>query len=379
MTGSDIGVYRGAAASIAPIRAYENFLGMPAGTTVGYVLAFMADSPSWSQFEQAILAEGTNGPPGTASASAWAPLLGSRQLMLAVPACCQGTSWQHEASGVNDAHWAALAKTLVSGGLGGCWLRIGREFNGSWYRWSVSTSSSSGNYYPHYQSGYAHVISVMKAAGFTGKFVWNPYAGQGTMGPRLGVEDCEPSQPVIDAIGIDMYDGPCGSYPAGQADRTVAQQQAFWSSVHDSTVWDGLTGWRNLAVSQHKPLCYPEWGLRLWNDAGVYKGGGDDANFITQMAAWVRDTQPLMHGFWEDPGMGVSDPDDYPSRLIAVPQARQAFLEEFGHRRTSPRLPRAAARMHPAVAQATAVMHFNPEPVPADPKLLRDFGGSTAS
>ena len=351
MTGSDIGVYRGAAASIGPVRAYENFLGMPGGTTVGYVLAYMADNPSWSQFERAILAEGTNGPAGTAPVSAWAPLLGRRQLMLAVPACCQGTSWRHEASGVNDAHWAALAKTLVSGGLGGCWLRIGREFNGGWYRWSVSTSSSSANYYPHYQSGYAHVVSVMKAAGFTGKFVWNPYVGQGTMGPRLGVEDCEPSQSVIDAIGIDLYDGPGGSYPAGGAGRTVAQQQAFWSSVHDSTAWDGLTGWRNLAARQHKPLCYPEWGLRLWKDGGVYKGGGDDANFVTQMAAWVRDTQPLMHAFWEDSGMGVCDPDDYPSRLIAVPQARQAFLEKFGHKQTSPALPRAAIRMHPAAAR----------------------------
>ena len=52
------------------------------------------------------------------------------ELMLAVPACCQGATWQQEASGVNDAHWTALAKTLVNGGLGGCWLRIGREFNG---------------------------------------------------------------------------------------------------------------------------------------------------------------------------------------------------------------------------------------------------------
>jgi len=331
MTGSGIGVYRGAAVSIAPIQAYENFLRMPSGTAVGYVLAFMADHPSWPQFEQAILQSSTNQGPGTTSATAWAPLLGSRQLMLAVPACCQGTTWQQEASGVNDAHWTALAQTLANGGLGGCWLRIGREFNGGWYPWAVSTTSSSGNYYRHYQSGYAHVVSVMKAAGFTGKFVWNPYVRQGTMGPHLGVENCEPSQSVIDAIGIDFYDGPSRGYLAGQEVRTLAQQQAFWSSVHDSTAWDGLTGWHNLAVSQHKPLCYPEWGLRLWRDGGVYKGGGDDANLINQMAAWMKATQPLMHAFWEDPGMGVSDPDGQQPRQIAVPQARQAFLEHFAY------------------------------------------------
>ena len=227
MNGSDIGVYRTAAVDIAPVRAYEKFLGMPSGTTVGYVLAFMADKPSWSQFERAILASSTNGLPGTASATGWAPLLGRRQLMLAVPACCQGATWQQEASGVNDAHWTALAKTLVNGGLGGCWLRIGREFNGGWYPWSVSTSSSSGNHYPYYKSGYAHVVSVMKSAGFTGKFMWNPYVGQGTMGPSMGVENCEPSQSVIDAIGIDIYDGPCSSYPAGR-------QNAPWRSSRRS-------------------------------------------------------------------------------------------------------------------------------------------------
>ena len=101
--------------------------------------------------------------------------------------------------------------------------------------------------------------------------------------------------------------------------------------MHDSTAWDGLIGWHNLAISQGKPLCYPEWGLRLWEDAHVYKGGGDDANFITQMAAWMKDTKPLMHAFWEDRWMGVSDPDNRPSRVVTVPHARQAFLEEFGH------------------------------------------------
>jgi hypothetical protein len=84
-------------------------------------------------------------------------------------------------------------------------------------------------------------------------------------------------------------------------------------------------------VGRNKPLCYPEYGLRLWNDGGVYKGGGDNAVFIREFAAWFRDTRPAMAALWEDPGMGVSDPDDDPRRLVAVPEARQAFLAAFGH------------------------------------------------
>jgi hypothetical protein len=325
-----IGVYRGAAVDIIPVQAYEAFLGMRAGTTVSYVLAFMLDNPTWPQFEQAILAAGTNsGVPGP-SATAWAPLLGGRQLMLAVPACCQGTTWADEASSANDTHWAALTQTLVSGGLGSCLLRIGREFTGGWYRWSASTNTASGNYYQTYQAGYAHVVQVMKAAGFTGKFIWNPYLGQGTMGPSTGAENAYPGDSVVDWIGIDVYDGPDGTnYPAGEVIRTPAQQQAVWNRL--LTQWDGLEGWRNWAVGRNKPLCYPEYGLRLWNDGGVYKGGGDNAVFIREFAARFRDTRPAMAALWEDPGMGVSDPDDDPRRLVAVPEARQAFLAAFGH------------------------------------------------
>jgi hypothetical protein len=325
-----IGVYRGAAVDIIPVQAYEAFLGMRAGTTVSYVLAFMLDNPTWPQFEQAILAAGTNsGVPGP-SATAWAPLLGGRQLMLAVPACCQGTTWADEASSANDTHWAALTQTLVSGGLGSCLLRIGREFTGGWYRWSASTNTASGNYYQTCQAGYAHVVQVMKAAGFTGKFIWNPYLGQGTMGPSTGAENAYPGDSVVDWIGIDVYDGPDGTnYPAGEVIRTPAQQQAVWNKL--LTQWDGLEGWRNWAVGRNKPLCYPEYGLRLWNDGGVYKGGGDNAVFIREFAAWFQDTRPAMAALWEDPGMGVSDPDDDPRRLVAVPEARQAFLAAFRH------------------------------------------------
>ena len=247
-----IGVYRGAAVDIIPVQAYEAFLGMRAGTTVSYVLAFMPDNPTWPQFEQAILAAGTNsGVPGP-SATAWAPLLGGRQLMLAVPACCQGTTWADEASSANDTHWAALTQTLVSGGLGSCLLRIGREFTGGWYRWSASTNTASGNYYQTYQAGYAHVVQVMKAAGFTGKFIWNPYLGQGTMGPSTGAENAYPGDSVVDWIGIDVYDGPDGTnYPAGEVIRTPAQQQAVWNRL--LTQWDGLEGWRNWAADARSP------------------------------------------------------------------------------------------------------------------------------
>jgi hypothetical protein len=319
-----IGVYHSPAADIGPVQEYEAFLGMPAGTTVAWVLAFMADNPSWAQFENAILAASTNGPPGTTSAISWAGLLGPRKLMLAVPACCQGTSWANEASGVNDGHWTGLARTLVNGGLADCALRIAREFSAGWYRWKASPANVSD-----FAAGWTRIVHVMRSAGFTGKFIWNPYLGQGNFGSGSDVAAAYPADSsVVDAIGLDFYDGPSSNYPPGEVIRTLAQQQAVWNSFLTQT--DGLNGWRNFAAGKGKPLCYPEWGLRLWNDGSTYTGGGDNPLLIREMAAWLKDSGAWMHALWEDPGRGVCDPDNAPFRQVAVPQARAAFLAAFG-------------------------------------------------
>lgn len=321
MSGPDtsvhIGVYRGEHPDITAIQKYEAFLHMPAGTTVNYVLAFADDTPaSWAQFEHAML------PDKSTPATAWAPLLGPRKLVLAVPACAMGTTWADEASGVNNAHWTALAKNLAGGGLGSCVLRIAREFNGGWYRWKATPANVSS-----YATGYAHIVTVMRAAGFAGKFMWNPYLGPGPFG-AAGTESAYPGNAATDIIGLDLYDGPDSNYPAGETIRTLAQQQAVWGRYLGGA--DGLIAWRNFASAHSKPLAYPEWGLRLWNDAS-YGGGGDNAIYIREMAGWLKDTRPFMHAFWEDPGVGVSDPDSAPNRLIAAPAARAAFLAEFGY------------------------------------------------
>src|SRR5487761_541253 len=54
-----VGVYR-PGASIANVKAYEVFLGMPPGTAVSYVLDFMLDQPAWAQFEAAALQKTAN-------------------------------------------------------------------------------------------------------------------------------------------------------------------------------------------------------------------------------------------------------------------------------------------------------------------------------
>ena len=317
-----IGVYRTPQPDLAAVQAYEQFI----GRQVNYVLAFMADTPAtWAQFETAVLQSATNDGPGSRTATEWAPLLGGRTLMLGVPACAMGTTWAQEAAGANNQHWAALARNLVAAGLGNCVLRIGREFNGSWYHWQVNTGNVAA-----YKVGYAGAVAVMRDAGWTGTFMWNPYLGQGTFGPGAGAEDAYPGDHVVDVIGVDVYDGNwTGVYPANPDSATTAQQQQVWDGM--LTEWDSLRGWYNLARSHRKPLAFPEWGLRLWKDGeATYHGGGDNAVLVAGMAQFIQGCGAWMHAMWEDHNMGVSDPDNSSGRLCAVPMARAAFLSAFG-------------------------------------------------
>jgi hypothetical protein len=328
-----IGVYRGPGCGIEAIEAYESWLGLPAGSAVAYVLDFMMDRPAdWAQFERGRLPAWTNASTPGADVSVWQGQLGGRTLMLGVPACVLGSTWETEQD-ANDAHWKALGTRLIELGFGDAVLRIAREFNGSWYPWQVREGEQAA-----YIAGYRHVVELLRGlpgARFT--FMWNPHLGTGTLN-RSGAESCYPGDCVVDVIGVDVYDGDwSGIYSQSfvrslmrSYSRKERQQRAVWDNIMKQ--WDGLDGWRNLAEDHGKPLAYPEWGLRLWLDGGVYHGGGDNPLFISRMAAWMKETGAFMHAMWEDPGMGVSDPDDAPRRTIAVPQSRRAFLAAFGSR-----------------------------------------------
>lgn len=328
-SGIPLGIYRGSSVDISFIEAYEQFLSLAPGSTVGYVLAYMADNPSWPQFEAAVLAATTNGAAGTMTATAWAPVLGGRTLVLSVPACCQGTIWADEASGKNDAHWLALTRTLVQGGLKDCHLRIAREFTGTWYRWHATPATATA-----YSDGYSRICKLMRDNGFTGEFIWNPYIGLGSFAASgwPAVAKLFPEWGNGN-IGLDFYDGPSTHYPPGETARTEAQQLAAWNDL--LTQPGGLNDWRALAVAKKKAVCYPEWGLRLWNDASIYRGGGDNPVLIREMAGWLKDTQPYMHAFWEDANAGVFDPDWTPRRLVAVPASRAEFLRQFAAHTTA--------------------------------------------
>jgi hypothetical protein len=349
-----IGVYRGSGGvnlvgfpgysgvGIVPIQEYEAWL----GRRVDYVLASLADNPdSWTEFENGTMNKGDDGV--VRNVNVFSNVLGYRQLLLTVSACAghsigtaegsTGRTWADEAAGNNDAHWKALGAYLVANNLGTATLRIAREFNGGWYYWSVQ--NNTGPYgTANFIAGWQHIVEVLRAvpgAAFT--FCWNPYIFQSGYGAE--VQDTYPGDHYVDQIGLDIYDDQ--GYPGLTSPpynvRTLAQQEAAWSNFLYNP--DGLNSWLSFAQQHNKPLCFPEWGLKLHLQNGVYYGGGDDAYYMESMAEWLVANESSIgyHAFWErSPGYGVFDPDNAPGRLIPAPASRSMFLEWFQSTPASP-------------------------------------------
>lgn len=324
---------------ITTIEAYESFL----GREVDYVLDFLVDAPTaWSQFEQGCVAPYTT---PQSRVSIWSGNLGTRQLVLGIPACCMGTTWATEASGANDSHWTALGNYLVAQGFADATLRIGREFNGDWYPWSVT--SSGNNDLASYIHAYQHLVTLLRGiSGSSFTFCWNPYIGLPEGSGLTDTTHANPGSSYVDQVGLDIYDGDwTGTYGHGYAPSQSAQE-TVWSgyltgACGGATDINNLDSWRHWAndlLVPNKPVVFPEWGLRLWQDGpkAQYHGGGDNPYFVNQMAAWITETNASWHAFWEDACVGVSDPENFSrhdgsyGRIVAVPNSRRTFLDQFG-------------------------------------------------
>ena len=52
----------------------------------------------------------------------------------------EGPPWPEGRGGADDSHFVTLAENLVNVGEGNAYLRLGWEFNGTWYKWRVKNA-----------------------------------------------------------------------------------------------------------------------------------------------------------------------------------------------------------------------------------------------
>jgi hypothetical protein len=243
---------------------------------------------------------------GAAGAGGWRS--SGYRLVLGVPIIPDGTggTLAGGAAGAYDSYFVTLAQNLLNAGEADAVLRLGWEFNGGWYNWSVRNSTDAANFAAFFRN----IVNAMRSVpGQAFQFVWNPNGD----GPTNYTPDqAYPGSAYVDYIGSDMYDN-CWCSPF--------TPQAAWASQL-SHPW-GLNWLASFAARQGRPVAFPEWGLSRRSDG---HGMGDDPYFIDQFAAWITQSDVAWTSYFNADPSGQSDAITDGS----FPLALAAFQRDFG-------------------------------------------------
>jgi len=230
------------------------------------------------------------------------------QLVLAVPMLpghAAGTL-NKGARGSYDSYFVTLAKNLVADGEGNAYLRLGWEFNGNWYKWSVHNAKQAVAFAAYFRN----IVTAMRSVqGEDFKFVWNPMADSSH--GNYSASQAYPGNAYVDFIGTDVYD------------------QSWLNPLTAQNTWDqqlagpwGLDWLATFAADEGKPIVFPEWGVVIRNDG---HGLGDDPYFVTAFASWITSHDVA----WTD----IFSFDDNQQDDItdgSFPEALAAFEVNFG-------------------------------------------------
>jgi len=170
------------------------------------------------------------------------------------------------AAGRYDADFETLARSLVSYGEGNAILRLGWEFNGTWYPWAVTDRSDAADFAAYFRN----IVTAMRLVpGTSFQFVWNPTSGS----TPLAAQDAYPGDPYVDYVGLDLYDEVWG---------VPLDPRLAWARY--VTEANGLAWLSSFASAHKKRAAIPEWGVTIRADG---HGLGDDPLFVADMATWI--------------------------------------------------------------------------------------------
>ncbi len=223
----------------------------------------------------------------------------------------RGGSMRQGARGRYNKRFRLLAKRLVAGGQGSTVLRIGPEFNGTWFKWTIKGRGGATRY-KRYWRHIARTMNRVKGANF--RFDWSPMAGSSWVGGRrLRAAKAYPGSKYVDYIGLDIFDQSWARHRRSAARR--------WREFMYQT--DGLAWHARFAKARRKPMTFPEWGLVKRRDD---RGGGDNPYFIRKMHRWIQTHNVAYHLYFES-----RDPNgEYRVFSGRFPKAAKSFIRYFG-------------------------------------------------
>jgi ribosomal protein L24E len=210
------------------------------------------------------------------------------------------------ATGAYNSYFVTLAQNLVAGGEGNAYLRLGWEFDGSWFpSWSAQTPSAEANFAAYFDQ----IVTAMRSVpGEDFQFVWNPDAGAFTKS-GYNVALAYPGSAYVNVIGLDAYDETWAS------PRTPA-------TAWNATVLPALSAAQAFAAAQGRPLAICEWGI-----AFLSNGLGDDPLYVNNFAAWMKN--PANNVLYES-YFNYDGTSDSVLTGGSAPNSLAAFKADFG-------------------------------------------------
>jgi len=270
--------------------------GATTGTHPTLATDYLDRTDGWSQMDSA---SGMGGWAGSGD-----------RLVLGVPIIpgSSGATLAQGATGAYNQYFTTLAQNLVSEGLSNAILRLGWEFNGTWYPWSVASNTDAQNFAAYWQQ----IVDTMRAVpGEQFAFLWNPNLGGSS---SWDLTQAYPGSAYVDYIGSDVYDEYWG---------TPQTPQNAWSNTL-SQDW-GLDWLSSFAASEGRPIAIPEWSVCIRSDG---HGLGDDPYFINQFSSWlVANNAAFDDIFSFNDTAGGQDNDITDGNF---PNSLAAFQQDFG-------------------------------------------------
>lgn len=195
---------------------------------------------------------------------------GFRKLAISTPLLTWESKGQFSqcAAGAFDQHFRGMAQRLVWRGATDAIIRLGWEFNGNWFPWSVN-----GNY-SGYKACFRRAVQAMRSVvpGLQIEWPVNRESWNGKY--QATAANSYPGDDVVNIIGLSYYDQ--------------------WPAAKDLSVWNAnfkpeLDFWANFARSRGKRLAFGEWGL------GNKNGGAfDNPLFIQKMREFFAQNSSLI-------------------------------------------------------------------------------------
>lgn len=207
------------------------------------------------------------------------------------------------AQGAYNEQVRQVAMALVENGQADAVIRIGWEFNASWFRWNSLKEPEAWKAY------WRQMVETMRSVpGAQFQFDWCVIVHAGAPSP----EPAYPGDDVVDIIGADVYNGNWN--PALSAEQR-------WRLLLNAPY--GLEWHRRFAAARGKAMSFPEWGTGTRPDG---HGGGDDPVFMNNMVQWIQSNPVRYHIYWDYKA------PDYDGRLSGGqrPLAEAVYLKAFG-------------------------------------------------